>query len=146
MNAKASAFFLLSFLVVAFCSCERRPACLELSKEMMDIGTVKISDAPHAFTLEVSNSGTEELVIERVETSCHCTTVNFPKAPIKGGCSAQLKLTFSGKDFFPSEMTREVKIYSNSKDSPATFYFKVKVVSDNVVNDSCGTSITFSHS
>ena len=126
--------------LVGFCSCEHKPAHLQLSEEMVDIGTVLMTDEPKAFDVELRNTGDEELVISEVETTCHCTTVDYPKEPIKGGRSVTLHLTFSGKDFFPSEMTREVKIYSNSEDSPTSFYFKVKVVSPNVASDSSGTS------
>jgi hypothetical protein len=137
---------LVTVLFTGLYSCEKKPAHLELGEEMVDIGSVLMTDEPKAFEVKVRNSGDEDLVISNVETTCNCTTVDYPQEPIKGGRSVTLHLTFSGKEFFPSEMTREVKIYSNSEDSPTLLYFKVKVLSPNVANDSCGTYIQYSHS
>ena len=141
--------FLVTVVIIlctGFCSCEHKPAHLELSEELIDIGTVLTTDDPKAFEVEVRNTGDEDLVITNVETTCHCTTADYPQEPIKGGHRATLHLTFSGKDFFPSEMTREVQIFNNTEDSPKSFYFKVKVVSPNIASDSCGTYIQYSHS
>lgn len=136
----------VSLCLIGLCSCEHKPAHLQLGEEMVDIGTVLMTDDPKAFEVELRNTGDDELIISDVETTCHCTTVDYPKDPIKGGRSVTLHLTFSAKEFFPSEMTREVKIYSNSDDSPTSFYFKVKVLSPNVASDTCGTYIQYSHS
>lgn len=142
------AFFVALTLVLStcFCSCEHKPAHLEVSDEVIDIGTVLTTDEPKAFDVELRNTGDEELVISEIETTCHCTTVDYPQEPVKGGHNITVHLTFSGKEFFPSEMTREVKIFSNTEDSPTSFYFKVKVISPNVASDTCGTYIQYSHS
>ena len=137
---------MVTVLCTGFCSCEHKPAHLELSDDIVDIGTVLMTDEPKAFEVELLNTGDEDLIITNVETTCHCTTADYPQDPIKGGKSATLHLTFSGKDFFPSEMTREVQIFNNTEDSPKSFYFKVKVVSPNIASDTCGTFIQYSHS
>ena len=137
---------MVTVLCTGFCSCEHKPAHLELSDDMVYIGTVLMTDEPKAFEVELRNTGDEDLIITNVETTCHCTTADYPQEPIKGGKSATLHLTFSGKDFFPSEMTREVQIFNNTEDSPKSFYFKVKVVSPNIASDTCGTFIQYSHS
>ena len=113
------------------------PPCLELSVDSIDIGAVASTDEPKAFDIELRNTGGQDLVITDIETTCNCTTVDYPKEPIKGGRSATLHLTFSGKNFFPSKMVREVLIYSNDEDSPKAFYFKVTVMPPNLISDSC---------
>ena len=147
MRNRIAFFVALTFvLCTCFCSCEHKPAHLEVSDEVIDIGTVLTTDEPKAFEVKLRNTGDEELVISEIETTCHCTTVDYSQEPVRGGHSITLHLTFSGKEFFPSEMTREVKIFSNTEDSPTSFYFKVKVISPNVASDTCGTYIQYSHS
>ena len=130
-----AACFPLLLFSCGFAAQSNEPPCLELSADSMDIGSVRIDEEPRAFDIELRNTGGQDLIITNIETSCHCTTVDYPREPIKGGRSATLHLTFSAKDFFPSDVLREVQIFSNTADSPKLFYFKVKVAPQKVSGD-----------
>lgn len=147
---RQSDIYLLLILPVVFCvvvSCGNRPPHLEVPQDVIDIGEVYNAEAePTEFDVEIKNSGDQPLVIDNIDTSCGCTTVEVPDGPIGGGRKAVLHVTFDASRFYPGVMTREIRIFSNSEDSPHTVYFKVGVKSPFVANDSCGTSIEFSHS
>ena len=132
---------LVAWSVLLLGSCNSTPSsneppCLELSVDSIDIGTVVVTDEPKAFDVELRNTGGQDLVITNIETTCNCTTVDYLKEPIKSGRSVTLHLTFSGKDFFPSKMVREVQIFSNDESSPKSFYFRVTVAPPKLL-DSC---------
>ncbi len=128
-------------------SCGNKPPHLEVPQDVIDIGEALNAKAdPAEFDIEIRNTGDQPLVIDNVDTSCGCTTVILPEEPIDGGDTYQLHVTFDASRFYPGEMTREIKIFSNSDDGPHSVFFKVAVKSPYVANDSCGTYIIFSHS
>lgn len=140
--------FLISSLlaVILFSACSHKPARLVLPDEPVDIGMVLITGDPVTFDVDLRNDGDDKLIIERVETTCNCTTVDYPTDSIPAGGSAVMHVTFSAKDFFPSEMTREIQIFTNTEASPQSFFFKVKVDYGTLKSDSCETYIRYSHS
>lgn len=146
MKKQLSVFLL--FVVVCFSACchSEKPAQLVFSQDSIDLGTVIIGDDPKLFDVEIYNKGSQKLIINKVETTCDCTTVEFPHDSIEGGGSAVMHVSFDGKDFFPSEMVRDIQVFSNSEDSPQTFYFKVKVQYGSARNDQCGTYNVYTHS
>lgn len=128
---------ILPVMIVSGCCQSNEPPRLSLSVDSLDIGTVYIMDEPKSFDIEVRNDGGRELVIDTIMTTCDCTTIDYSHSPISAGRSTTLHFTFSGREFLPQEMVREVQIFSNDANSPKTFYFKVIVDTPNEVNDSC---------
>lgn len=139
---------LLLLVAVCFSACHQadEPAKLVFDPDSVDLGIVIIGDSPKEFDVKLKNKGGKKLIIHRVETSCDCTTIDYPHDSIDGGSTATMHVTFDGKDFFPSEMVREIQVFSNDMESPKTFYFKVKVQYGSVRNDSCETYNIYSHS
>lgn len=132
-------------LLLLVCACEHKPAKLELAVDTLDLETVIIENDPVEFDVEVRNAGDDELIITGVETTCDCTTVDYSNDPIKGGDKTVLHVTFSAKDFFPSDVVRELKIFNNTADNPVSFYFKARLRSSHVA-DTCSSRISLSHS
>lgn len=139
---------LLLLFVVGFSAChyEEKPATIAFSPDSVNLGTVIIGDSVTTFDVEIQNIGDKKLFINKVESSCGCTTVDYPHDSIEGGGSAIMHVTFNSKEFFPSEIVREIEVYSNDVNSPQTFYFKVKVQYGSAKNDQCGTYNIYSHS
>lgn len=63
------------------------------------------------FTLK--NSGDKPLLINNIKTSCGCTTVSFPKAPIASGASFEVSVTYDAKQM--GHFYKQIGIYSNTE-------------------------------
>lgn len=69
----------------------------------------------HTFVL--SNLGDQELVISRVESSCHCTTAQLASSRIAPGASVQLPVVFDTYGF-AGQISRQIEITSNDPATP----------------------------
>ncbi len=57
-----------------------------------------------SYTFKFKNTGSANLIIERVETTCGCTASEYNREPVKPGTSGEIKVKFdssgkSGKQF-----------------------------------------------
>lgn len=86
------------------------------AKEVHDFG--KISEDAGTVSCEFSfkNEGTAPLIIQRVQTTCGCTTPSYTKEPILPGKTGNLKVTYStvGR---PGTFNKEVTIFTNVPDA-----------------------------
>lgn len=67
-------------------------------------------------TFSLKNTGNELLVIEGVNTSCGCTTVEFEKEPIRSGGSLDLHIMY--KADHPEHFSKTITVYCNAESSP----------------------------
>ena len=63
-----------------------------------------------------SNQGDIPLVIEGVITSCDCTTVDYPKEPVRPGMSVELLTVY--KADHPEYFNKTITVYCNVETSP----------------------------
>ncbi len=101
---------------------------LVIDTPFMDFG--EIPPEKTTRTVAVRNIGTGELKVEKVTTSCNCTTAELTSQAIPPGGSAELKITFD-PEFHETEgkVMRLVWIDSNDPATPhAEVEFQVKVV------------------
>ena len=54
------------------------------------------------------------MVINSVETSCHCSTASFTKQPIASGESGSVTVTFDPRVIVPGTFHKTISIYSNT--------------------------------
>ena len=76
----------------------------------------------HAFTFV--NAGQQPLVIQRVDASCDCISVEYPKQPIASGHEGTIVVTVDPNKMFNGYFIRRVDVYSNGSSSPATLTVK----------------------
>jgi hypothetical protein len=78
------------------------------------------------------NSGTAPLLLKDVKPSCHCTTPDWPRQPLKPKDSAKITVTFDPKDDAGKVFNKSVVVTTNIKegdhDKVVTIYIKGKVV------------------
>ncbi len=92
------------------------PPTLSLSEEEWDFGKIKEDERPvHIFTL--SNTGREELIIERVRASCGCTATMLSSDHLPPGGSSELKVTFNPTGY-SGLVKKDIYIESNDPASP----------------------------
>jgi hypothetical protein len=126
-RARSSRPFLVSRLLVAIgallvgTSCARevvaeaRPV-ISLASNSYDFGTVaQGTKVTHEF--EVRNTGTADLVIQRLSPSCGCTATQLASPIIKPGGSEKVRVTFDTSGFM-GDKTKSVVIASNDASNP----------------------------
>ncbi len=98
---------------------------ISFDKKVHDYGNIpKGGDGTCSF--EVTNTGSEPLVINNCRGSCGCTVPNCPKKPIAPGESAHIKVEYDTKRV--GQINKSVSVKSNAVNSPnATLRIKGKV-------------------
>lgn len=97
-----------------------------------DFGTVEQGNSvDHVFV--VKNTGTDPLLIDRVQTSCGCTAAVTSAKTILPNETGTIKTTFNSARF-NGEINKTITVYSNDSDEPAVrLTIKGKVLTDVVV-------------
>jgi hypothetical protein len=77
-------------------------------------------------TYKFKNTGTTNLLIDRCDVTCGCTTPKFSKEPIKPGESSEIKVGFNstGKS---GVINKNVVVWANIKDQKIELHFKANV-------------------
>ena len=114
------------FIVISgnFSSKPERPPQILISEEEWDFGKVKPGTQPqHKFI--ITNKGTEDLLIERVWTSCGCVQTSIFTTRILPGKSAELNAMFNTAGYV-GMLEKIIYIKSNDPEVPEK-KIKVKV-------------------
>lgn len=64
----------------------------------------------------LTNTGSRPLIIENINTSCGCTSVEYSKEPVRPGDSVNLNVTY--KADHPEYFDKTITVYCNSESSP----------------------------
>lgn len=81
----------------------------------IDMGTFSWQKE-QAATFTLTNTGDNPLVIEAVDTSCGCVTVEYPKEPIRSRGHATLQVTY--KTDQSEHFLKTITVYCNVEESP----------------------------
>jgi hypothetical protein len=76
--------------------------------ETVDLGKIK-QDIPTTAVFEVTNIGTEPLLIEQATPTCGCTIGDYTKEPIAPGKVGYIKATYNAKNIGMFEKRLNVK-------------------------------------
>lgn len=88
---------------------------VSMEKTSVSLGSFDWQEEQKAiFTLK--NTGNHPLVIEHVNTSCGCTTADYPKEPVRPGNSVSLQVTY--KADHPEHFNKTITVYCNAEASP----------------------------
>jgi hypothetical protein len=91
--------FLLAFSSLAVLSMGQsapvpKPDVLVLKESSFQFGKIP-QGRPVTHEFEVTNTGTEPLVLENVQASCGCTTPEWSREPIAPGASQKIKVGYN---------------------------------------------------
>lgn len=97
---------------------------LALEANEIDFGRFGMGE-PQKRKVQVTNTGSELLVINDVITSCGCTEVEFSRKPVRPDQSTELIVRYNPdeKGFF----SKTISIYSNAGSSPSTIVLRGNV-------------------
>lgn len=86
-----------------------------VSETLIDIGEFS-SEKVQYCTFTLQNTGKDLLVIDDVNTSCGCTSVEFSKEPVEPGGSLDMVVTY--KADHPEHFNKTITVYCNASTSP----------------------------
>ncbi|MGD2035359.1 MAG: DUF1573 domain-containing protein [Bacteroidales bacterium] len=77
------------------------------------------------FEFDLTNTGTEPLILSNVRSSCGCTVPEWPKEPINPGESAVIKAKYDTRRI--GQFSKSISVYSNASETPVILRIKGKV-------------------
>lgn len=88
---------------------------IKIDSQTHDFGNIREADGPVSHDFTFTNTGDAPLIIVSANASCGCTTPEIPKAPIKPGESATVKVTYNplGR---PGEFEKNIRVKTNLKE------------------------------
>lgn len=115
----------LTFSIVTFA--QSGPAFrFKESNNTFDFGTVKEGpDAVHIF--EFTNTGDQPILIQTAESSCGCTTPDWPKAPILPGKTGKITVKYNTANRV-GPINKSIYIKSNASRVPVELKITGSVV------------------
>lgn len=118
---------ILSFFVLSlgFFACAQEVATITFDSLTIDYGTlVKGADGVRQFRF--TNTGTADLEITQVRSSCGCTIPKKPEAPIAPGASDVIEVAYDTKRIGPIRKT--ITVASNASNGMVALKIKGEVV------------------
>lgn len=100
---------------------------MRFDRESMDVGTILWAN-PTTAEFKVTNTGNSLLVMNSVDASCACTTVEWPEKGLEPGETASIKAVFDAKAL--GTFYKEVEIKSNASSDPVYLQFTGRVVAN----------------
>jgi hypothetical protein len=89
---------------------------IELLNESLHLGTFDFSETREG-TYEIKNTGTHPLIILEVTTSCNCTEIAWPSAPVQPGDTARIRVTYTPNA--RGRFSKTINLYCNTTPSHA---------------------------
>lgn len=108
-------------------SAQTKKPKISFTKTEHNFGSIKESDGKAGVTFEFINTGSQPLIIGKVEASCGCTTPSWSKTPIAPGQKGFVKAEYDPTNR-PGTFSKTVTVYSNADDSPFELHFNGEVV------------------
>lgn len=98
---------------------------IALSENSFDFGKVKKGDkVEHVY--EVTNTGTNPLVISEVKPGCGCTVPDFTKEPILPGKKGKITLHFDSSSF-DGNVSKFADVFANVEKAPIKLTFTANI-------------------
>ena len=91
---RISIVFLLSFVMSGFLFAQSKPE-VKFNKNVHDYGSVKEEVEVALSEFEFTNTGKTPVVIQRVITSCGCTTPSYTREPVLPGKKGKVKVAYN---------------------------------------------------
>lgn len=122
------AFILLTLCLSASVAvAQKKVAKPVFNKIVHDFGKVKESAGPVKTIFTFVNKGNAPFIINRVQTTCGCTTPTYSKEPVLPGKQGSIEVSYSTAGR-PGAIKRQISIYSNVTDTVYTLNIRGEVV------------------
>ena len=94
------------------------PAAIKFDTIYFDLGSLDINGPDQTRDYFFANIGSTPLVIEKVETSCPCLDIVYPKDSIAPGSKSVITMTLRMKEISSGQFYRSAYVYTNASDDP----------------------------
>lgn len=111
----------ISFIGFTSMAVAQDKAEFKFEQETHDFGKI-VQGTPVMYEFKFTNTGTEALIINKVESTCGCTVPEYTKTPIKPGAEGSIKVTYDAASAMP--FSKMVTIRSNAKTPVKALYIK----------------------
>jgi DNA-binding protein YbaB len=102
-------FTLAAFAVTTIAVAQKKVADVATFKsETIDFGKIKVNNPPTAV-FQITNIGSEPLIIESANPTCGCTIGDYTKSPIAPGKQGEVKATYNAASIGAFTKTMTVK-------------------------------------
>ena len=98
---------------------------LSVASDLKNVGEIMFQQ-PRRVSFELTNDGNAPLQLQRVGSSCGCTTVEWPKEAIAPGESATVTATFDAQML--GSFHKEIELWTNADKAPVYLAFQGRVV------------------
>ncbi|MCD1115914.1 DUF1573 domain-containing protein [Chryseobacterium turcicum] len=98
---------------------------IALSESNFDFGNIK-KGAKVNHVYEVTNTGTNPLIISEVKPGCGCTAPEFTKDPIMPGKKGKITLSFDSTNFDGS-VQKFADVFANVENAPIKLTFNANI-------------------
>ena len=123
---RISIVFFLSFVMSGFLFAQSKPE-VKFNKNVHDYGSVKEEVEVALSEFEFTNTGKTPVVIQRVITSCGCTTPSYTREPVLPGKKGKVKVAYN-TIHRPGTFRKNVRVYTNVPDTVYTLTIKGSVI------------------
>lgn len=96
---------------------------IKFDSDEWDLGTVNEVDGEVYHTFEFTNVSDRTIAIERVSTSCGCTSTEYPRTPIRAGVTSKFTVAFD-PDGIRGRFNKKVNISCDGGKSRTTLTVK----------------------
>ncbi len=92
---------------------QQKKANISFDKTLHDFGKFKEEDGVKTYSFTFTNTGSEALIIQRVTSSCGCTTPSWTKQPIAPGEKGSVSAAYNPRNR-PGHFDKYISVESNS--------------------------------
>ena len=93
-------------------------AVIKFDTIYFDLGSLDINGPDQTRDFFFVNMGGEPLLIEKVEASCPCLVIDYPKEAIAPGSRSKITMTLKMGELSSGQFYRSAFVYSNGSEEP----------------------------
>jgi hypothetical protein len=93
---------------------QQQNAAIAFEKTIHDYGTIKEDAGIAYYDFAFTNTGGSPLIVQRVTSTCGCTTPEWPKEPIAPGAKGKIRVGYDPKGR-PGPIHKTMTVYSNAE-------------------------------
>ena len=93
-------------------------AVIKFDTIYFDLGSLPIDGPNQTCDFLFANNGNKPLVIEKVESSCPCLDIEYPKEAVAPGKRSKITLTLKMNEISSGQFYRSAFVYSNGSEEP----------------------------
>jgi len=123
---KRGLLLIVVMLTVGLAFAQSKPEA-KFDKTQHDFGSIKEELGAVTTLFEFTNVGASPLIIQRVSTSCGCTTPSYPREPVLPGKKGVITVKYSTVAR-PGSFNKTIAVYTNVPDTVYVLTIKGNVI------------------